>query len=127
MLRECRRVLKPGGRLSGYVIHFGSDLTAEEEAEAARVGPPEVGAVGFPALRARQVGFEILEQRDETPGFRATCRALLRARAQHERALRQENGDEWFEEEHAKASGMIDAIDGGLLRRSLVVARKRAV
>lgn len=111
--------------MAGYVISMPSNLTVEEEAEAARTGPSEVKAVGSPTLQAEKAGFEVIEQRDVTQEFQATCRALLHARAEHEPALREEYGDEWFDEEGTKTAEMIDAVERGLLRRSLVAARKR--
>jgi hypothetical protein len=114
-----------GGVMAGYVIHMPPNLTVEEEAEARRVGPSEVKAVGSPTLQAQQAEFEPVEQQDVTQEFQATCRALQRARAEHEEALREEHGDEWFDEEGTKTAEMIDAIERGILRRSLVVARKR--
>lgn len=110
--------------MAGYVIHMPSDLTIEEESEAKRVGPSELKAVGSPVLQAQQAGFERIEQHDVTPEFHVTCRALLNVRAEHEAALREEHGDEWFEEEGTRTAEMIDAIERGLLRRSLVVARR---
>lgn len=100
------------------------DLTVEEQTEAKRTGPSEVRAVGSPALQASRAGFDSIEQHDVTQEFQATCRALLRARAEHERALREEHGDEWFDEESTKTAEMIDAIERGLLRPSFVVAHK---
>ena len=111
--------------MAGFVIHMPCSLTVEEESEARRIGPSEVKAVGSPTAQARKAGFGPVERYDVTGEFQATCQALLEARAEQERTLREEHGDEWFDEEDTKTTEMIDAIERGLLRRSLVVAHKR--
>ena len=44
MLRECRRVLKPGSRSAGYVIHTPRGLTEAGERRATELGPSDVAA-----------------------------------------------------------------------------------
>ena len=66
----------------------------------------------------------MIRQEDVTPGFRATCQAILRARGEFADALRVAEGHEAFEEEQQKKRRMLDGIDAGLLLRSLIVAVK---
>jgi len=127
VLRECERVLRPNGRMSGYVIHVAPGLSTEELALATELGPSEVTAVGTPPSgHAERAGFDVVRQEDVTSDFRETCAAILQARAMHEATLREEEGDEWFDEERSKKSALMEGIDRGFLRRSFIVVRKQA-
>ena len=75
-----------------------------------------------PDTLTRRAGFTVVGQEDVTPQFRDCCEALLRARARLESALRADEGDEGFEEEHARKTAMLTGIRERLLLRSLVVA-----
>lgn len=118
------RVLKPGGRLAGYLIHTPAGLTPDEMSAAAEMGPSEVlGAESLEAL-ADPAGLDVVDQRDVTGELRRTCEALVRTRAHHEAALRRIEGDDVYEEEQEKRLAMIRGIDRRLLLRSLVVLRR---
>ncbi len=120
MLRECRRVLKPGGRIAGYVIHPPAGLTPTQERRAAELGPSDVAAPVSPvALTELAVGTE-----DVTAAFRATCAALRAARRDLEEELRGDEGDDFYEEALRTKDAMLCGIDEGVLCRSLIVAKK---
>ncbi len=124
MLRECHRVLKAGGRIAGYVIHTPQGLRREDECRAAELGPSAVAAPALPEDLAESVGFSVMQLEDVTARFRTTCEAIVRARTELEHALRAEEGDEGYEEEQQDKRDMLQGIDEGLLRRSLIVAVK---
>ena len=79
MLRECVRVLKPGGRIAGYVIQVPAGVTEAQERRAAELGPSDVTAPASPEARAQAAGLTIVLTEDVTDAFRATCAALAAA------------------------------------------------
>ena len=124
MLRECNRVLKPGGRIAGYVIHIPTGLTEAQERRAADLGPSDVTASTSPEVLTQAAGLTVVVKEDVTDAFRATCAALVAARRDLEDELRADEGDDFYEEERRKKNAMLQGIDEGILCRSLVVANK---
>ena len=124
MLRECNRVLKPGGCIAGYVIHIPTGLTEAQERRAADLGPSDVTASASPEALTQAAGLTIVVTEDVTDAFRVTCAALAAARRDLEEELRADEGDDFYEEERRKKNAMLQGIDEGILRRSLVVANK---
>ena len=124
MLRECGRVLKPGGRIAGYVIHPPAGLTPAQERRAAELGPSDVTASASPAALTESAGLIILVTDDVTVAFRATCAALRAARSDLEEELRGDEGDDFYAEALHTKDAMLCGIDEGVLCRSLIVAKK---
>ena len=124
MLRECRRVLKPAGRIAGYVIHTPAGLTPAQERRAAELGPSDVTAPASPEALTQSAGLTIVVTEDVTDAFRATCAALRAARRDLEGELRGDEGDDFYEAERRKKDEMLLGIGEGVLCRSLIVANK---
>lgn len=123
-MRECRRILKPGGRIAGYLIHTPPGLAAAEYERAIELGPAQSATPEPLAELVAAAGLDLVALRNVTSDFRQTCRAILDARRDHETALRAEEGDELFEDGQARKEAMLAGIDEGLLLRSLLVAER---
>ncbi len=127
MLRACRRLLKPGGRLAFFTIFATPGLSETDYRRARRSGPNHLATrrVEHRDLIA-SAGLTLLEERDLTPRFLRTARAWYDARSKYERELREANGDAYFEERQHDAVVQIRAIEDGLLRRALFLAGPRS-
>jgi hypothetical protein len=113
-------VLRPGGRIAGYVIHVAPGLSSKEYSRAADLGPSEVGAREEPARLHELAGFTGIKQLDTTDQWLATTSSFIKARQRHEQGLRQAEGDEAYEEEQTKKRGLVEGMTAGILRRCLV-------
>ena len=125
MLRECHRVVKPGGRIAGYVIHTPAGLGAADEQRASELGPDHVTGAALPEDLTRKAGFSHVIREDVTAQFRATVEAMLRAARRWAPELRAEQGDEQYAAGCERGETKLIGIREGLLLRSLVTALKR--
>ena len=125
MLRECHRILKPGGTLVGLSIHTPPSLTPAQEEQATELGPSLVCGCESPQELIGEAGFFDPQVTDVTVRFRRTCSAWLAAMKELEPQLRRELGDEDFEDELDQKESMLTGIDEGLLRRSLIICERR--
>jgi hypothetical protein len=116
-------VLKPGGRVAGYVIYVAPGLSSGDYARAVELGPSEVGALECPARLHHLAGFAEVEQVDTTDQWLVTTSSFIKARERHEGGLRLAEGDEAYEEEQAKKRGLVEGMTAGILRRCLVAGR----
>jgi hypothetical protein len=124
VLRECVRVLKPGGMLASVAIEAARGLAGADRLLASELGPTDVHAPDSLRDMVTGVGMEPVHVEDWTAPLRATARELgarLEAAAD---AIRAAEGDTVYEEERGKKARMVEGIDRGLLVRTLVVARK---
>ncbi|HIB09638.1 MAG TPA: hypothetical protein EYO20_07335 [Gemmatimonadetes bacterium] len=124
MLRECRRILKPGGTVVGVSIHTPQSLTPAQEERAVELGPSLVCGCESPEELISQAGFSRPQVTDVTFRFRHTCLAWLTAMKELESQLRTELGDEDFEDELDQKESMLTGIDEGLLLRSLIIGER---
>lgn len=118
-------MLRPGGCIAYYTIHVTPGLSPRAYRNAVRLGPPEVGS--FPrdaSTMLATAGFADVAQVDVTKAFLEICRAFRSARDRYADRLRVEEGEVVFEEEQDKKRRFIEGIEGGLLRRSLLLGSK---
>ena len=118
-------MLRPGGRLAFYTIFIREGLSESDYRRAARARGP-----GITSWRRRQsdllraAGFEGIEEFDLTEEFSRVAHAWLEARLRHAAELREAEGAEEFETRLKDSRDGVRAIEAGLLRRALFVARR---
>jgi 2-polyprenyl-3-methyl-5-hydroxy-6-metoxy-1,4-benzoquinol methylase len=124
VLRACRQLLRPGGRLAFTTIHLAPGLDDQQRRRAHRAGPVGVATrAEYPTLIAR-AGFADIVQIDVTSDYATTQLAWYKAAEQRAEALRQLTSDAELAESQANRQLATDAIADGLLRRSLFTARR---
>lgn len=123
-MRECRRVLRTGGRIVVLVIETAPDLDAAELELAAELGPSEVRAEAELAVLAERAGLEAVAQEDLTAALEEVLVALWRGLAENESELRSAEGDVEYDYEVARRRSMMEAVHRGLIRRTMVVASR---
>lgn len=115
-------MLRPGGRIAGYVIHAPAGLAEQDALLAAEWGPSEVLAEVSYRDMLEEVGLRVLLAEDVTASFRATCEAILSARRELEEELLARVGAQTYAEDTEQKRLMLRGVEEGLLRRSLLVA-----
>lgn len=124
MLRACRRVLRPGGRLAFFTIFIPAGLSREAYERALIAGPPEVHQRHDHQTLLASAGFVEASEADVTDEFLKIARRWLEARKRHAAGLREALGEPEFLRGQTESQATIAAIEAGLLRRSLFVASR---
>ncbi len=125
VLRACRRLLRPGGRLAFYTIFIPAGLSEAEFRRVQSLGdPPEVVAGAVPSELLRSAGFGDFEEIDVTDEYVRTASGWYEARERYASELRLQ-GEAEFAESQANSKKRLGLIRAGLLRRSLFVAQRR--
>ena len=88
VLRACRRVLQPGGRLAFLTIQPAAGLSPRQRRRANEIGPPHVAVRTSYQSLLRSAGFVDVEAADVTSAYRATQVAWIRAIDRREEAVR---------------------------------------
>jgi hypothetical protein len=121
VLRECRRVLKKGGRLVVVTIEIAEGLGVAQRARAIQLGPEDLGTGGPLRDLVAQSGFEVVIERDLTEDFRVSLLDRLDALDQNDAELRRAEGHEMVDTERQKRTDMLTAVQEGMLRRTALV------
>jgi ubiquinone/menaquinone biosynthesis C-methylase UbiE len=119
VLRECRRVIRPGRRMACSLIHVPVGLGAEDHARAVETAPDFVEAEpAYPALFEAS-GWAIVERHDLTEAFTQTCREKLRAEEKFRADLERVVGAVELERQFARMRRRIAVLERGHLKREL--------
>ena len=124
MLRACRRALRPAGRLAFHTIELPPGLNASKRRRAISIGPPAVALRTTYLSLLRSAGFAEMDAVDLTADYLATQRRWLAATLRHEEGLRSALGDSVVREGTERRLRTIDAIEDGLLLRTLYTATR---
>jgi len=102
------------------VIHTVPELSDRERRRAHRSGPWAVSSRHAPDELMRRSDFVDVGVVDQTEQFRTTAAAWIREWESHRRELVALHGQAEFDTRQRKRNVQLQAIDDGLLRRSLV-------
>ena len=123
MLRAANRTLKPGGHLAFTTIALSPQLRPEDLEYALEKGPQHVTAEGgYPEL-CRRAGFTKVEVSDLTDEYAETAERWMEEWDKEADELEPLLGQD-FRDRQSRRRDALPAIQSGLLKRYLVVARK---
>jgi hypothetical protein len=105
-------------------IHEAPHLAAAARRRARAAGPRAVATRSTDQRLLRAAGFCDITELDVTPAFRATAAAWLAESDRHADQLAPLEPPGAFQQRQADRWALLAAIDAGLLRRALLVARQ---
>lgn len=123
VLRACKRVLRPDGRLAFFVVVIRSGLPSARQALVREAAPAFVETSSPYRTMLEAAGFRSIAERDVTAEYHHTAAEWLRVAAALEPELRRALGDDVFEEKQANRRSSFQAIEEGDLGRMLYTAR----
>jgi hypothetical protein len=108
------------------VIHTAPELPKRERRRAHRSGPWAVSSRHAPDELMRRAGFVDILVVDQTEQFRSTAAAWIGEWDDHRDELVALHGATEFDTRQEERNVQLQAIDDGLLQRSLVLGRRAA-
>jgi hypothetical protein len=125
VLRACRTVLKPGGRLAFYTIFTAPGISDGDRALALRLRPL---ALSWRDLTVRDLlaraGFGDIRESDLSEEFVRTQRLFLASQTRHAEGLRPLKPPGDFDRDLKSSTKQIPLLERGIIRRALFVARR---
>lgn len=123
VLRACRRVLRPGGKIAFFAVVIPEDVTDEVTA-AVGEGLPGFAASdsSYPEMLAA-AGFTAITEDDVTEAYRVTSARWQDVSFALGDELRAALGADLFEEKRANRARSLEAIRAGALGRRFYTAR----
>lgn len=121
VLAECRRVVRPGGRMAFSVIHVPPGLSAADHARALETAPEFAEAPADYARLLAETGWSVIERRDLTAAFAASCRRRMSVEQELREALAPLFGEAELEARLERMRRRIPVLERGHLRRDLFV------
>lgn len=120
VLRASNGVLRPGGRLAFFTISNAAGLSLVDYRRAVAAGPPALDGPEVSDM-LRRAGFCDVSEVDVTDEYLATTIAWRAARLRHRDTVRPID-PAMYDERLARGEEAIEAIEAGLLRRTLHIA-----
>jgi hypothetical protein len=124
VLRACAELLRRGGRIAFLTIEPALNLSAVQMQRAIKNGPPEVAVEAPHEQLLASAGLTNIDVFDVTAEFSRTQQGWIDAWLSREAELHDLLGDEVANETKSDRLAMRSAIDEGLLRRTLYLARR---
>lgn len=122
VLRECARVLRPGGRMVFTVISVAPGLPPRRRAKAVEFGPPYVEAdCEYPEMLAK-TGWRVTDSVDISVEFADSVRRFVEACMRNEEKLIALIGETDFDDIIVRNSSKLEVIEGRGLCRHLYAA-----
>ena len=107
-----------------HLIHTATELSERERRRAHRSGPSSVSSRYTPGELMGRAGFVDIVVVDQTAQFRTTAAGWIAEWDQHRAALVALHGEPAFDERQRERRIQLQAVDDGLLCRSLVIGRR---
>jgi SAM-dependent methyltransferase len=123
-LRECNRVLTAGGRIAFYTIHPAPDLDRAGRRRARRDGPLAVSTRRPNREMLESAGFDDVCETDFTDEYASVTRAWIDRYDERAAELEWLLGAEIVAERQADRRAQLQAVEDGILRRSLLTGRR---
>jgi cyclopropane fatty-acyl-phospholipid synthase-like methyltransferase len=123
VLEGCHDAIRDHGRMVFTVISIAADLSQTQYRRAITDGPEFVEAEADYATLLGETGWLIVERRDITLDYAATCSRQLQADKKFKSTLEALIGTSASAERLSEWRSQLEAIEDGLLRRELFLAR----
>jgi len=124
VLRACRDLLKPGGRIAFTTIYIAPGVSERDYRRAARARGPGAAEKRSMLELFETAGFIDVRERDVTAAFARTTRAYLETGERYAAELRSDWGAEKFAEQQRDRRATLALIRDGILRRGLFTGRR---
>jgi len=124
VLRASRSLLRPGGRTAFFTIHPTPGLDPRLRRRAHHDGPVAVASHLPNRVLLERAGFVDVEETDVTAEFERVGRAWIEEGDRHRDALVELLGADEVETRRQERCVQLQAVEDGLLQRSLLVATK---
>ncbi len=122
VLTECRRVVRPGGRMAFTVIEVVPDLAPDAHTIAVESGPEFVDSESPYVNLLEESGWTLSKVEDVTSEFQSMARRLLQSRESRREALVALLGAEDVEEMIDRNRGTVASTKKRRLRRRIYLA-----
>ena len=126
VLRACHRVLKPEGRIAYYTIYVPADLSAADYRRIMKFWPAAATRRRSPSEMLESAGFIDVHETDVTKQYRMTSRGWLEGRRRRYDELARAMGEDTLKGKIVEGDAILGSFKDGLLRRSLLTARRPA-
>ncbi len=122
MLKECRRVTTPGGRMHFSVIKPAPDLSPSDYQKVVDTGPPFVGLSGSYDSMLPLASWKILERVDVTAEFARTLQKEITALRRNTPELQEAFGVQDLRDEWRHCEDELALAKAGMYQRVIFVA-----